>query len=189
MASLIVPMPLIRAFVGLEDQVDDKLLEMIGAGITARFQRMCGRTFFRTINVTEYHDADGGDRFVVDAPPVVGINDIWISPSADWDDTNVIDSQYYEYESDSGVVWWRNYAPPVADRAIKITYTSGWELKAMPEDLVRAFLAQLRHEYNGRDKMSDARITDAYGNAVDPIGFKLLPEVRATLDTYRLLRL
>jgi len=190
MANLLAPMPLLRSFIGITDQVEDKFIEQIAAGVTGRFQQFCCRDFFRSATTTEYHDADGTECFVVDAPPIVGITDIWVSGDATWDATTVIDDDYYEYDADTGVVFWRNYSPPTEGlRAIRIVYTSGWELKAMPEALIRAFLAQVRHEYRQKDNMAVHRITDAYGNASEPIGFELLPEVRDTLNMYRLIRL
>lgn len=174
----------------ITNSADDTRLTELLNGVSSRFAKFCDRILEREVSAIEYHDAKKG--FTLRHYPVESLTlnyDVERNFAAA---TQLVANTDYVLAARSGLVEMLfDYA--YYPEAIQATVTGGYvpagttptgSQEAIPYDITRATLQQCEFEWKNHTDFGRQSIS-LQGQSVSVAEYELLPEVKATLQTYR----
>jgi hypothetical protein len=182
-----------RQVESLADLADDHLSSLL-AFATRAFQSACGRSIVADSRV-ETHDGGGINSLFLDETPITDIAKIVFEYDG-VDDEEFTDSDQWNYDADSGEVWFRATASAPAGRFprgrqnIVVHYTGGYAEGSIPEDVQHAVLliAQKGASDNETDlAMGSESLEGAKWTRRSAAGLTLPPEAMDIAMRYRTL--
>jgi hypothetical protein len=173
----------VKALLELTEADWDALVkELIGA-VSERCASYCNRDFASKSRV-EYHD--GGGRYLyLRGLPVVSIASIHGSDTWEWASGDLIDSGDH-YLHSSGMVGYRSGAWPYGPKSLKVTYTGGYAVNGVPDDLEMAARTQVAYDFNRRKDVGLESVSFPDGSIQKVNSGEFLPSVKAVLNRYRM---
>lgn len=165
------------------DSTWDGLLQLLINGITAHFERRCGRPFVASKHVSEKMDGTGSEELVV-VGPIISIDN---SGSITNGTVTVVSADYVLYSGEGRIRLTNGTAWATGYQNITISYTNGWERSELPDDVVlaaRYWLQWLFSEIKNKDigRSSKSKGQESHSN-FDARG---IPDLTRTLvDPYR----
>lgn len=173
----------VKAFLELaEEDWDDLLAELITA-VSGRAATYCNRDFESKERV-EYHDG-GGQYLFLKGLPVAEIGSIYGSDTWEWEEGDLIAPDDYALLS-AGMVAFRSGIWPYGPKALKVTYTGGYEAAAIPADLEMAIRNQVAYDFKRRKDIGLESISFPDGSIQKVNSGEFLPSVKSVLDRYRI---
>lgn len=153
----------------------DAIIDLIIPGITAMFEKHCGRSFEKG-QITEYFSSDGHRRtlqlnkYPVDSAVTITLYD---DPNRVYSTTTLIAATDYSIDYEVGII----RLDPTAYftrgvRNIKVVYTGGYALAAIPADLKLAAIIQAMAMIRRRPtqgKVSKSSRANSVNTDMDPI--------------------
>jgi hypothetical protein len=177
-----------------EDDWDGLITELIGA-VSQRSASYCNRDFENKSRI-EYHDG-GGQYLYLKGLPVASITSIYGSDTWEWDAGNLIPAGDYQLLS-AGMVAYRYGAWPYGPKALKVTYTGGYDAfieeegsppegyNPPPDDLEMAVRTQVAYDFRRRKDIGLESVSFPDGSIQKVNSGEFLPSVKAVLDRYRI---
>jgi hypothetical protein len=177
-----------------ETQWDGLVEEMIDA-VSARAAAYCNRDFEKKERV-EYHDG-GGQYLYLKGLPVVSIASIQGSDTWEWDAGTLIPTGDYQLLS-AGMVGYRYGVWPYGPRALKVTYTGGYDVffegegsppegyNPPPNDLEMAVRTQVAYDFRRRKDIGLESVSFPDGSIQKMASGEFLRAVKDVLDRYRI---
>ena len=176
-----------------EDDWDGLITELIGA-VSQRCASYCNRDFASRERV-EYHDG-GGQYLYLKGLPVASITSIYGSDTWEWEAGNLIPAGDYQLLS-AGMVAYRYGAWPYGPKALKVTYTGGYDAfytgatppegyNPPPDDLEMAARSQVAYDFNRRKDVGLESVSFPDGSIQKVNSGEFLPSVKAVLNRYRI---
>lgn len=166
---------------------DDTYLEALIDRVSEIIEAYCDREF-NSESREEIFDGTGTDDYITDEWPINSITSLSIRQSTlNEDDWETLDSEYYHYYGDQGVVHYLNgFLKGVKN--YKIVYTAGYT--EVPDDLEQAAIDMISYYYNKRksknvqsESIGDYSITYSKSdNVIDDLGLDVI------LDKYKKVR-
>lgn len=199
-----IGLKLLKDFLGKEDEKDKDLLTALIEQVSLRFETYTHRQF-EALARTKFFDA-GKRNYLLPAFPIDLGETLTVTVQ---DEVQVKDTDYFVWD-DEGRIEFRRAArstrfssvitdpvfSTVLPRAVQIDWTGGFELNAtevdvldVPEDIKHACLLQTAFQYRRRNDVGVSSLSLPDGNVSVLSPTALLPEVRAILDSYKLLRI
>jgi len=185
----------VKALLELTETDWDSLInELIGA-VSQRSASYCNRDFERKSR-TEYHDG-GGQYLYLKGLPVAAIESIHGSDTWEWEAGNLIPAGDYQLLS-AGMVAYRYCPWPYGYKALKVTYTGGYDAfyegegsppegyNPVPDDLEMAARTQVAYDFNRRKDVGLESVSFPDGSIQKVNSGEFLPSVKAVLDRYRI---
>lgn len=173
----------VKALLELTETDWDALVEELIAAVSGRAGTYCNRDFEQQKR-EEYHDG-GGQYLYLRGLPVVEITAIYGSDTWEWDEGNLIPSDYYQLLP-AGMVAYRSGPWPYGPKALKVTYTGGYEAGAIPTDLEMAVRTQVTYDFKRRKDIGLESISFPDGSIQKVNSGEFLPSVKTVLDRYRI---
>jgi hypothetical protein len=177
-----------------ETDWDGLINELIGA-VSERCASYCNRDFASKSRV-EHHD--GGGRYLyLRGLPVASITSIHGSDTWEWASGDLIDSGDH-YLHTSGMVGYRYGAWPYGPKALKVTYTGGYNAfyagegsppegyNPPPDGLEMAARTQVAYDFNRRKDVGLESVSFPDGSIQKVNSGEFLPSVKAVLNRYRM---
>ena len=142
-----------------ETDWDGLINELIGA-VSERCASYCNRDFENKSRV-EYHDGGGRYLYLMGLPVVGSITSIYGSDTWEWASGDLINADDYFLHA-SGMLGYRYGAWPYGPKALKVTYTGGYDAfyegegsppegyNPVPDDLEMAARTQVAYDFNRR---------------------------------------
>ncbi len=125
----------LKRALGISKDDDESRYEWLINGASSRIEQMVGRKLF-SAERTEYQAGHGGEIILLDCWPVSEIDSLYVDANREFGSDTEIDSEDYDLDSGSGVVYLLGKKAPRGRKIIKVTYTGGYE--SIPEDLQAA---------------------------------------------------
>lgn len=123
----ILSWPFIQRFLSLPDDLREKT-ELLNGWITKRGESIMHREIMESER-TEKYSVNGRDTILLRCWPVSSVSSVTV-------DDEVLDSDLYDVENDTGVIYRIDGANfPDGRRNIKIIYTGGWTESTLPDDI------------------------------------------------------
>jgi len=177
-----------------EDDWDGLITDLIGA-VSQRCASYCNRDFENKSRV-EYHDG-GGLYLYLKGLPVAIISSIHGSDTWEWDAGNLIPAGDYQLLP-AGMAAYRYGAWPYGPKALKVTYTGGYDAlfegdglpsegyNPPPDDLEMAARTQVAYDFRRRKDIGLESVSFPDGSIQKVNSGEFLPSVKAVLDRYRI---
>ena len=177
-----------------EDNWDALITELIGA-VSERCASYCNRDFERAERV-EYHSG-GGQYLYLKGLPVQSIASIHGSDTWEWEEGSLVPADHYQLLS-AGLVGCRFGAWPYGPKALKVTYTGGFdqpvgegeetpeECTPIPADLEMAARNQVAYEFRRRKDIGLESVSFPDGSIQKVSSGEFLSSVKQVLDRYRI---
>jgi hypothetical protein len=178
-----------------ETDWDGLINELIGA-VSERCASYCNRDFENKSRV-EYHDGGGRYLYLMGLPVVGSITSIYGSDTWEWASGDLINADDYFLHA-SGMVGYRYGAWPYGPKALKVTYTGGYNAfyegegsppegyNPPPDDLEMAARTQVAYDFNRRKDIGLESVSFPDGSIQKVNSGEFLPSVKAVLDRYRI---
>jgi len=177
-----------------EDDWDGLITDLIGA-VSQRCASYCNRDFTRRERL-EYHDG-GGLYLYLKGLPVASIDSIYGSDTWEWDTGNLIPAGDFKLLL-AGMVGYRYGTWPYGHKALKVTYTGGYDAffegegsppegyNPPPGDLEMAARTQVAYDFRRRKDIGLESVSFPDGSIQKVNSGEFLPSVKAVLDRYRI---
>ena len=178
-----------------ETDWDGLINELIGA-VSERCASYCNRDFENKSRV-EYHDGGGRYLYLMGLPVVGSITSIYGSDTWEWASGDLINADDYFLHA-SGMVGYRYGVWPYGPKALKVTYTGGYDAfyagegsppegyHPPPDDLEMAARTQVAYDFNRRKDVGLESVSFPDGSIQKVNSGEFLPSVKAVLDRYRI---
>jgi hypothetical protein len=174
------------------DNSQDDILSWLITAVSARADLYCNRGFEK-IERVEYHD--GGGRYLfLRCPPVSAIASIYGSNTWEWNASALIPASSYQIFT-AGMVGYRFGFWPYSVKALKVTYTGGFDpypegtppegYVPIPSALEQAICSQVVYEYRRRNDLGLRSLTFPNGEIQKVDTGEFLEQVKSVLDRYR----
>jgi hypothetical protein len=177
-----------------ETDWDDLITGLVGA-VSQRCASYCNRDFARRERV-EYHDG-GGQYLFFKGLPVATVASIHGSDTWEWDENNLVPAADYQLLP-AGLVAYRYGAWPYGPKALKVTYTGGYDAifegdgsppegyNPPPDDLEMAARTQAAYDFRRRKDIGLESVSFPDGSIQKVNSGEFLPSVKAVLNRYRI---
>lgn len=184
--STIAGIAAFKQLVGRVDGADDALMVEILKQVSSRIDTYTGRLFQKAARTIKYN---GGRRiYQLAAFPVDTLAALTVTVDSA---AQTKGTDFYLWDAEGRIEF--VYEVPVTfPQILSVTYTGGYaadtlDVLAVPDDLKRACLMQAAFEYRRRRDIGLKSVGMSGGNITvnDPVA--LLPEVKAVLDSYRVI--
>ena len=178
-----------------ETDWDGLINELIGA-VSERCASYCNRDFENKSRV-EYHDGGGRYLYLMGLPVVGSITSIYGSDTWEWASGDLINADDYFLHA-SGMVGYRYGAWPYGPKALKVTYTGGYDAfyegegsppegyNPVPDDLEMAARTQVAYDFNRRKDVGLESVSFPDGSIQKVSSGEFLSSVKQVLDRYRI---
>lgn len=185
-SPMLTDLDTIKQYLEIETTNYDELLTQIADYVQGRIEQFIQYPIMEAIGVVYVTDSLGGERLFLPRIPVTSVTSVFFNTASNFSDAkDEIDSEKYRVDSDLGVIeFLPGNEPARSSQSIQVTYDSGFADGMVPDDLLRAYLAQIRHEFQERHQMGKESISDG-SSTIRVVGFRLLPDVKETLDLWR----
>jgi hypothetical protein len=173
----------VKALLELAETDWDGLIEELIAAVSQRAGTYCNRDFEHKERV-EYHD--GGGRYLyLKGLPVVTITSISGSDTWVWDEGSLVPADHYQLLN-AGMVAYRFGVWPYGPKALKVTYTGGYAVDAVPADLEMAVRTQAAYDFKRRKDIGLESVSFPDGSIQKVSSGEFLSSVKQVLDRYRM---
>lgn len=169
----------------------DSWLPTLISDVSARFERYMGRGTKAEARTEDFDAAPDVDRFFLEAYPVSAVASVSYDPDRAFGAETVLDADSYALDARRGIVILDHYAlGRYSPRAVRIVYTGGLGAAAANvvssyPDLALAADLQIAHLLKQRNALGATAVSAGGGSTSFVGGYALLPEVVATLESYR----
>lgn len=162
----------------------DQLLTDIAEQVQGRFEQYVQYPILFEAGVEFICDATGLPDVILPRLPVVAVTSVVYDADSDFTGSPV-DAADYRFDSKMGLIrWLPGKIPAPAAQAIQVIYDAGYNQGSVSYEILRAYMAQIRHEFEERHQMGKSSIADG-SSTVRVIGFELLDDVEKTLESLR----
>lgn len=166
----------------------DTLFATLITAVSKRFESFCNRTFEQSSSIVEYYSGSGTNRVIyVKRPPIASVASLYDDTDRVFGSGTMIDAD--DYVADDYTVTLKNSTFMKGILNIKITYAGGYSTDTLPADLKLAAMMQVAFVFKRRADLGLVGISGEGGSISMQSPMKLLPEVEATLQTYKLWKL
>lgn len=174
----------LKTYLDITENTKDTMLTQLLEYATERFQTLTHRVIPKTKHEDEKHDGTEQQWFYVDNYPIIGITSIYWDSDGDYETEDLVESDNYRYDANSGKVWRTAGTWAKGLNAIKITYTAGYE--TIPKD-VETFVKKLAAlEYKRSDQDRIGVLSHSFGDATTSYDTQNLPDdLGAIVEDYR----
>ena len=183
-----------EALIGLEPNVRDTHINLIGLGVAKSFDQFCNRKFKRSTAHTDIFEADREHWFLA-ATPVESVTTVHVKNDEDtgWE---LISDGYINLQANSGRLWFGSQHGS-HESLVKVTYIGGYwydstdlqddtlpaNATELPDDISLAWQLQCQHVWGARDKLGLSTISAPdTANKTDKL--ELIPDVKRILQSY-----
>lgn len=181
----------LKSRLGIANTADDTRLTALITQVGARFAKFCDRDFERATAAVEYHDPL---RFLVLRHFPAETLALYYDTSRVFGATTLLTvDEHYIFNAANGHVYLSIDTCQRIPLTIKAIVTGGYVpagttpgtgQTAIPEDIARAVLQQCEFEWKNHSEFGRQSIS-LQGQSVSVAEYNLLPEVKATLNSYR----
>jgi hypothetical protein len=165
-----------------ETDWDDLITELIAA-VSERCASYCNRDFEKKERV-EYQDG-GGNYLYLKGFPLVEIGSIYGSDTWEWDEGTLVPADHYQAFG-GGLVAYRFGVWPYGPKALKVTYTGGYDVDETPADLEMAVRTQVAYEFRRRQDIGLESVSFPDGSIQKMSSGEFLSSVKQVLERYRI---
>lgn len=163
----------------------DTLFATLITAVSRRFESFCNRTFEYNSAITEYYSGNGERGYIyVKRPPIATVTSIHDDVDRDFDSTTLVDADYYVVFDDRVEMKYSAFTKGLKN--IKIIYSGGYSTATLPADIRLAAMMQVAFVFKRRADLGLVGISGEGGSISVQSPMKLLPEVEATLQPYKL---
>lgn len=162
----------------------DDTITQIGSGVARAIEQFCNRKFERVENETDEFTADRMlwclQRYPVESIASIAQRD---GLQSGWVDQGSVNSFVQDWSPESGLVQFGSNLGSALSR-VRVTYTGGYAIASMPEDVVEAWYLQCKDVFNLTDPLGQgiaagALPERAIGGVLSDL--KLSPQVKGML--------
>jgi hypothetical protein len=181
-----------KALLETQEAQWDELLDSLIAAVSARASNHCNRSFVKAERV-ELHNG-GGLYLYLRGLPVDSIASIHGSDAWEWDEGTLIPADHYQLFG-AGMVAYRFGAWPYGPKALKVTYTGGYDAfsenppqgyNPPPDDLEMAVRTQVAYDFRRRKDIGLESVSFPDGSIQKMSSGEFLRAVKEVLDRYRI---
>ena len=162
----------LKAYLGITETGKDKMLNGLLEYVTKLFQTLTGRVIPKG-QYTEYHDGTERQWFYVDNYPIVSITSVHWDSDCEYLTEDLVDSDDYAYDTDSGRVWKKAGTWAKGLNAIKIIYTAGYS--KIPRDIVFFAKKLAAQEFKRADEDRIGMTSQSFGDSTTAYDVRELP--------------
>lgn len=180
----------VETYIGVIDETEQPLIEMMLEQFTARAEAECDRKFMRVANEVEYFSPKANvNRYRVKRYPIESVSEIVESSDGDWASATPMQSTDYGLIANEGLIKLREVNFEPGEQTVRITYTGGLAREAggVPLDLRFAAIRQTVFWLQRKRQIGVNTVSVARGGkeVIDPDFLDLLPDVTRVLNLYR----
>lgn len=184
---LLLSLPDLKSYLGISDVDADRDANLIflGNAILDEMEDYANRLILEE-SVTEYHDGQGNDAFLLANHPVASV-EVWLDPEQNFGDDSKLSSDQYHVNAEAGRVEFFYGWNPIGRDIIKAEYTAGWPQSSVPRDLKHAFALIVSQTWKRKaDRLEGMTAkSTADGTSITLTAEPWPAEAVAILDRYR----
>lgn len=178
----------VETYIGVIDETEQPLIEMMIEQFTARAETECDRKFLRVVDEIEYFSPKGPtNKLRVKRYPIESVSEIIESPIGDWTMTPFISTDY-GIVANEGLIRLRDVNFEYGEQTVRVKYTGGLAREAggVPSDLRFACCRQVVFWLQRKRQIGVTTISVARGGKeVFVSDMDLLPDCERVLACYR----
>ena len=178
----------IKEELGISDTDSDTLLTSLLNAVVALFEKKIDRTL-ESATYTEYHSSKANQNKVfLKNYPVTSITSIHDDPDWDYGSGDLLDSDDYNYDDDSGIVYYDGYFYEGFNN-IKVVYEAGYTSATIPKDIKQCLIRQMAHWFKDAKgaEWAKSSVSQPGGGTIAKKELKdnLLPDFVVLAEQYR----
>jgi hypothetical protein len=170
------------------DDSHDDLLLTLAESVQSLFGELTNRTI-ESATFTEFHGMHSrNNKIFLKNIPVISITSIHDDPDWDYGDSDLLSSDDYTFNADSGIVYYDGFFF-VGNENVKVTYVAGYTVNTLPEAWKQIWIRQAMHWFSeaknkthGQTSVNVAEGSTSKKELTDG----LLPEFNALVEKERL---
>lgn len=163
----------------------DTLLSSLITAVGKRFENYCNRLFEYGASLTEYYSGSANETFiVVKRPPIASVASLYDDTDRVFGSDTLIDADDYVVGDQTVELKYSKFLKGILN--IKVTYAGGYETATIPGDLKLAAMMQVAFIFKRRADLGLTGISGEGGSISVQYPMKLLPEVEAILQAYKI---